>query len=243
MEYGNLGDLTISGSGSAGGGSFRRVSISGSGSVRGDVACASCKVSGSARIDGALKAEEGKISGSAHITGDAEIGALSVSGSAHIDGNVRSGPLHVSGSTRIGGSMDAGEAHISGELSTGGGCSAETFRASGVVRIGGLLNADTVELHLHSHGSSAKEIGGGRILVEHGEPSFIGSLFAGFTGRGPLLTTDVVEGDDIALEGTKANVVRGRRVAIGEGCEIGLVEYGESFTRDDGALVRESKKL
>lgn len=242
MENGNLGDLSISGSGSAGGGSFRRVSISGSGSVRGDVACTSCKVSGSARIEGALKAEEGKISGSAHITGDTEIGTLSVSGSAHIDGNVRSGPLHVSGSARIGGSLDAGEAHISGELSTGGGCSAETFRVSGVVRIGGLLNADTVELHLHSHGSSAKEIGGGHILVERGEPSFIGSLIAGFTGRGPLLTTDVVEGDDVALEGTKANVVRGRRVSIGEGCEIGLVEYDESFTRDDSAAVRESKK-
>jgi len=37
--------------------------------------------------------------------------------------------------------------------------------------------------------------------------------------------------------------VRGNRVTIGPGCEIGLVEYHHHFHRDHGAKVKESKKL
>ena len=44
------------------------------------------------------------------------------------------------------------------------------------------------------------------------------------------------EGDDVVLEYTQADVVRGRRVRIGEGCSIGRVEYSESLDAWDGTV-------
>ena len=45
-----------------------------------------------------------------------------------------------------------------------------------------------------------------------------------------------IEGDDVDLEYTQADVVRGRRVRIGEGCSIGRVEYSESLDAWDGTV-------
>ena len=45
-----------------------------------------------------------------------------------------------------------------------------------------------------------------------------------------------IEGDDVDLEYTEADVVRGRRVRIGEGCSIGRVEYSESLDAWDGTV-------
>ncbi|MCL6576409.1 hypothetical protein [Kyrpidia sp.] len=42
---------------------------------------------------------------------------------------------------------------------------------------------------------------------------------------------ETIEGDDIYLENTRARVVRGTRVQIGPGCQIGLLEYSEDFSK------------
>lgn len=259
MEYDNYGDLSISGSGKTGGGVYNRVHISGSGHISGDIECADFRAGGSCRVSGSLKARTGRIAGSAHIDGAAGFAqALSVSGSTHVDGNVDGGELSVSGSLRIGGDVRAekaavsgslhiggefaaGEVRATGELTVDGGCSAETFRAEGGLRIGGLLNAGTVELRLHPFSNRIKEIGGETIRVENGH-RVLGPLLHAFMRPGFILTTETVEGDEICLENTKAHIVRGKRVTIGEGCEIDLVEYDESLSKDSGAVVHESKK-
>lgn len=259
MEYDNYGDLSISGSGKTGGGVYNRVHISGSGRLSGDIECADFRADGSCHVAGSLKARTGRFSGSAHVDGTAGFTqGLSVSGSTHVDGNVDGGDLSVSGSLRIGGDVKAEKATVSGslhiggefaarevraagELTVDGGCSAEKFRAEGGLRIDGLLNAGTVELRLHPFGNRIKEIGGESIRVEKGH-RILGPLLRAFVGSAPILTTETVEGDEIYLEHTKAHIVRGKRITIGGGCEIDLVEYDESLDKDSGAVVRESKK-
>jgi hypothetical protein len=49
----------------------------------------------------------------------------------------------------------------------------------------------------------------------------------------------MIEGDDVYLEGTHADVVRGRSVCIGPGSRIGNVEYSESLAIDPEAEVRQ----
>ena len=58
------GDIKISGSGSAGGGFYDEVKISGSGKITGDLDCNLLKISGSGKIDGNIKAKDIYTSGS-----------------------------------------------------------------------------------------------------------------------------------------------------------------------------------
>jgi hypothetical protein len=58
-----------------------------------------------------------------------------------------------------------------------------------------------------------------------------------------VLETSVIEADEIQLEDTRADVVRGRNVVIGAGCRIGLVEYADELRVDPDAEVKERKKI
>jgi len=63
----------------------------------------------------------------------------------------------------------------------------------------------------------------------------------GTHGRG-ILDVEAVEGDELDLEWTVAEVVRGRVVKLGPGCKIGRVEYSESLEVSPQAEVREEVK-
>ena len=57
------------------------------------------------------------------------------------------------------------------------------------------------------------------------------------------LNAEIIEGDEIYLENTKAKVVRGNRVTIGPGCDIDFVEYQNHFQCEKGTKVGSYKKL
>lgn len=254
------GNLKISGSGSAGGGVYEEVKISGSGKITGDIECNEFHISGSGRVEGNVKTKEFKTSGSSRIDGNMEVGEIRVSGSSNIDGNIKcerisvsgstqiskdlSGEeIDVSGSTQVGGSIQSEHVKISGNISVGGDLEAEEFIAKGGFKIGGLLNADNIEVGLGGS-CSAREIGGERIEVRemHGGVFLLNKLF-GFLFNGGLgLKTELIEGDDIYLEYTVAKVVRGNNITIGKGCIIDTVEYkNELKLLEDGKVEKEVK--
>ncbi|MDT2276668.1 hypothetical protein P7H20_20140 [Paenibacillus larvae] len=57
------------------------------------------------------------------------------------------------------------------------------------------------------------------------------------------LKAEVIEGDTIYLENTKADIVRGNRIVIGQGCEIRLIEFKEHFEADKSAKIGNSTRL
>jgi len=96
--------------------------------------------------------------------------------------------------------------------------------------------------------SAAKEIGGERIDVRRGGWREKGILLDGlvklFAGGGTAaLETKQIEGDEVSLEDTEAEVVRGKKVEIGPGCRIGRVEYSESLKVASDAVVKERVKV
>jgi len=237
--------VSISGSGRLGGGEYQRVTISGSG-----------------RIDGDVTAEELRISGSGRVSGRTEVGQIAISGSGRFGGAVRADEMRVSGSAKIEGPLDAKEFKSSGSFHTEGDVAAEYFKSSGSFRVGGdveadifkasggfdiegLLSADKVEIRLAGR-CTVREIGGERIHVERPESlgaALLGGLAKMLTGGGMAeLRTTQIEGDEIHLENTIADVVRGTRVEIGPGCKIGTVEYTETLKVHDDAVVKERKK-
>ncbi len=110
-----------------------------------------------------------------------------------------------------------------------GDCTAERFNAKGGFTIGGLLNADRVEIALYGD-CRAREIGGSSIAVtvaKHGIYA-LDKLLRALTRNHPALAAETIEGDDVTLVRTTAAVVRGKRVVLGPGCVVALVEYSES---------------
>ena len=244
MEKVNLADIKISGSGTAYGGKYNDVTISGSGKINGDLECAEFKTSGSSKIIGNLRAGTIKVSGSARIEGDVEVGEMKVSGSSHVAGQVKSQSMKISGSTHIDGSIYGEEVSVSGSMHIGKDCEVERFRANGSFRIQGLLNAGEVIINLGGK-CNVKEIGGEHIEVR---ASIMDNFFLKkaidkmFNSKGEL-TTELIEGDEIYLENTNAKIVRGNNVTIGEGCNIGLIEYRVEVNVSGESIVKQQNKI
>lgn len=225
----------IAGAGDMSGGVYGDVTIAGAGTVRGDVDAITFKVAGTADAYGMLTATTVSVSGTATFDGDVRAGTMTVSGTAEVRGSLKADLLKVAGSATIGGRVDAQRIEVRGTTKIGGDVQSEVFDAQGVFSVGGLLNAGTVNIRLYG-GCDARDIGGERIEVALGKTW----AFLPFFGERNL-TADSIEGDVVVLENTRAKVVRGGDVRIGDGCEIDLVEYTGSFVGASG--VKASRKV
>jgi len=122
-------------------------------------------------------------------------------------------------------------------------CEVELFQLNGAVEVDGLLSADRIEIKVGHH-STVKEMGGERITVIHqSSTNFIKKVLNMFLKRNDVLEADIIEGDDIHLEATKAKLVRGNKVVIGDKCQIERVEYTGSLDVHEHAKVLGSEKL
>lgn len=245
MENQKRYDLIISGVGSSAGGIFNNVLINGKGKINGDIDCSDFTISGVGSVEGGVKTKTGKISGKGGIKGDLQADEFKVNGCANIDGSVEVEETRFEGMVDINGSVTAETVENKGVIKINGDCNSEVFISRGVFTIGGLLNAGNIDINLYAP-CQAKEIGGEKIKINMGHAfslrRLIKSIFPSLdinTG----LCTETIEGDEIYLEYTKAKVVRGNNVTIGQGCEIELVEYKGRFEKSDKSAVIENKKL
>ncbi|WP_248925812.1 polymer-forming cytoskeletal protein [Paenibacillus hamazuiensis] len=215
--------MKITGVGSVSGGVFQQVAIMGEGHVLGSVECESFHCTGNCSVKGAVQAERYRLLGDASIDGDLQGGELRVVGQLQVKGAVRGKTVK-----------------LDGMLQAEGTCEADRFLANGAFEINGLLNAD--EVNINPFGPCrAKEVGGGRITVRLKKWLAVKMWF---TGEGPSgLTAETIEGDDLYLEHTKADIVRGNKVVIGPGCHIGHVEYRISLQKDGTSIVLQEEKV
>lgn len=234
-------DMNICGTGTAIGGEYGKVTVSGSGKIQGNVRCISFTGSGSTKVAGNVESEEKfSCSGSAKIQGNLTCGGkVGCSGAFRCEGNVKASQMSCSGAAKIAGAAEAKDAHFSGAvtvlaLKAGSLCcsgsthveksvDADEAELSGRIEIGDLLNAETIRIQLDSkyHESRIGSIGGSDISVKAKRRRF---------SSGGKLTTSTVEGDEIYLENTTADTVRGKNVTLGPGCVIRRVEYAGNFS-------------
>ncbi|MGA7160439.1 MAG: polymer-forming cytoskeletal protein [Bacteroidota bacterium] len=245
MDKKNRSDLKISGSANASGGFYNNVVINGQGDINGNFDCIDLKVSGTSDVDGNVKTKTGKIIGRTAITGNLETDEFKVSGILEVRGAVDAKEMRIDGTAVVGGKLYAEHLEIKGGFKVKGDCTAETFISKGAFSVGGLLNAGDVDIVLYGP-CRAKEIGGETISVRKGNTFRLGrlinSILFSFDLHGGL-SVETIEGDDIYLEDTKAKAVRGNNVSIGQGCDIGLVEYKGKFEQSKQAKVNENKKV
>lgn len=240
--------VSIAGAGTIAGGTYDHVTIAGAGKVTGDVVAQEIRIAGAGRIEGRAEAREIVTAGSAAFGGDLIADEMKVSGQARVEGHVKVKELKCSGSLRAERGISGEYIKVSGQLRAGGDVESEIFKASGGFEIEGLLSADKMEIEIAGP-CRAREIGGETISVRRAgwrEKGLLDGLvrIRILIGRGaPELSATQIEGDDVTLEDTIADVVRGKRIEIGPGSRIGRVEYAESLRVHQDAEVREKAKV
>ncbi|PLS08937.1 cytoplasmic protein [Neobacillus cucumis] len=235
---GNSQNLIINGSGSYPGGIYDKVSIRGEGAIVNDVECAAFHVYGTSEASENVKTGSVKIMGEAEVKKDLAANETLIMGTMRVGGSAHLKKMKVFGLLEVGEKLGGNEATIKGSISVKGDVEYETFDSSGGFEIKGLLTADKINIGLRFGQSSAEEIGGSKITVKRRKSSILP-----FGREEGTLTAQVIEGDDIYLENTTAAVVRGSRVKIGPGCQIGLVEYTEDLTCDSAATIKTETKV
>ncbi|WP_059041736.1 hypothetical protein [Paenibacillus rubinfantis] len=234
MAERSVKDLKINGVGQASGGAYRKIQSEGIATLNGEITCEALSGNGTLKIKGTLEAGEFSLNGTGSSDGALRGGKFELDGMFKVSGDVRFSSLHVRGILKAGGSVIGETAKVDGVLKLEGGAEFEEAEVYGHLQVGGMLNAGklTIDLNGPSH---AKEIGGEFILVRQRKSKrLLDYLSPHWASR---LTAGVIEGDDLRLEGTKADVVRGNSVVIGPGCEIGLVEYKEHYEVSPQASV------
>jgi cytoskeletal protein CcmA (bactofilin family) len=227
MEQENRLNLLISGIGSSNGGTVRLAKIDGLGKVDGDISCSKFIVNGRAEVHGSIKSS-----------------AAEIHGTVIVDGSLHADRIRIHGKISVYGDIIGDTIQLNGTISVNGKCETEQFEASGRFQMG-MLNAGNIQISLHGN-SRIAEIGGEYIKIRK-QP---GIDFAKWLKVLPIplansnrLTAQSIEGNDIYVEYTTAEVVRGTNVTIGPGCEIGLVEYNKKFEQDKGSTVKSFEQI
>lgn len=245
------------------------IKTAGSCRVDGDVKTKELKTAGSCRVAGDVRAELIKTAGSCVIQGDVQADEVKIAGTQTVEGSLRAKEITSAGSLKVTEDVEAEKFLSRGGFEIGGLLSAEEIK----IELGGgrvsEIGGTRLEVRRrgrsfwgwrrvpHVHISSERERVRVRMLedifeeigrigeeVERAVGEGLGYAFGWAEGRGSgYLEADTIEADEIFLENTKARVVRGKKIQIGEGCEIESVEYSESLEIAPGAQVKEQKKV
>lgn len=205
------------------------------------------KISGSSRLYGLVRCFTFSSSGSVKAETIDCFDDFYLSGSGVFSGNVKAKRIAVSGSIKCGESVKCEELSVFGSVKVSGDIEAETIRIQGCVNCEGLLNAEEVEID-YGTGMCIGSIGGSKIVIFTKNPVKTIKRLSSFAslckGRGAsVVISSCVEGDEIALEGVSCPRVTGRMVAIGSGCDIGLVQYSEVVEIHPDAKVGKTEKI
>ncbi len=238
--------VSVSGAGVITGGSYSRVSISGAGKISGDIYAENLTMSGAGRVSGHCEVVQLTVSGTGTFEHAVIADEMKVSGVAKVNGPVKVKELKCSGTFKTSDSISSEYVKVSGTLHVGGDVEAEIFRASGGFDVRGLLSADRIEIHPGGR-CRAQEIGGAKIDIRRygsrDRAGLLDSLLRALSSTwGGDVEANLIEGDEIYLENTRADVVRGKQIQIGPHCKIGLVEYSESLVVHDDSEVEKQTK-
>jgi cytoskeletal protein CcmA (bactofilin family) len=173
------------------------------------------------------------INGVGTVRGALQCARLRTQGVVKILGSVQADATQIHGVTSIQGDLVGGRVTLGGSLHIAAGCAADRVVGRGSLVIGGLLNAEEIRVTLQYGASQVGEIGAARIRITRA------ARRPDRAGRHPAeaLSVHTVEGDDVYLEHTTAQVVRGNTVVIGPGCAIACVEYRSSLRQHPDAVI------
>lgn len=215
-------DIQIAGVGTISSGTYDDIDISGVGKSDGDIQCNTIEVSGVGKINGNLVCEKFSAAGTAKVQGDCSFNTLNCSGMSRIFENARGYEVNIEGMFRA------------------ENLECEKLRCQGSIKIGKGINAGFIDIDFIGK-SRVEEVYGEDIKIRYRKDNKDTSIIEKFIKR--KFVCEIIEGDNIFLEGVYAEVVRGKNVTIGEGCKIEFVEYHDTINIHDTAKVEKTSKI
>ena len=215
-------DIKIDGMGTISEGKYKNIKIDGMGTIQGEIEADCIKVDGKCKSLGKIKCEELKVDGYFTSYDDIISTSCEVDGYQEAKGSIKGNYLDVDGRLKAEKEINFERVNVNGELISLGNCQCGEFYLDGKVKISGLLSGDKIELNI-SRINEINEIGGEKLSVKRSKNNFTGLIFSK-ERRGKLICNEI-EADEIYLEHTECNIVRGRHIEIGEGCIIDKIEY------------------
>lgn len=210
MNAAYRGSAKVVGNGSIAGGSYDSVRIIGDSEVLGPINCDTFNCVGNCKIKGHVHADKlFKATGDITVHGGWSGEELKLLGQINVHGGVHGRIVSVTGSLEAQGSVEA-----------------ENLKIKGAITVDGLINAEHADIRLYGP-CSVKEIGGRQIFIRRSSWMSVKNWIK--SQMHTELNVSVIEGDELNLEYTKADIVRGNVVHIGKGCVIGRVEYRKSL--------------
>ena len=196
------------------------------------------RISGRAKATGAVKCEGLEVSGKFEAIGLNCSGMMKISGSSYFEGDVKTEKADVSGSVKCEKAAEIAEATIMGSLSceniSGGNISVrgsiksekdivvKNIFVRGLINCGGVLQADDIEIRFETGAQLALGgMKGANIVIS---PEYVPANITDRSEAGIITVNGTIEGEEIYLENVVADVVKGKKVTIGEGCKIGKIE-------------------
>jgi len=232
-----VGKLVVNGSMEAPGGQYEKVSIRGEATVTGAVTTEKVSVYGDATFNNDVRATKITVMGDADFHGEVYADELKVYGDIDCEQKAMVKHCKIRGDMSVEDGLIGEIVNNKGMLKVNGPVSVDRFDSIGGCKIDDLLTADEINLRLYHVPSRIKEIGAGKVSVKRSHiPLDLMSR------KGRLIATEI-EADEIYLENTTADVVRGGRVQIGPGCNIQLVEYRDFVSISKKASVKEKTQL
>jgi cytoskeletal protein CcmA (bactofilin family) len=234
---GEKNNLIMNGSGNATGGTYDKVSIRGDGTISEDFECDVFKAYGSSDLLGSVKANQFNVYGDTEVKGSLISRNLKILGNAEFGSFCSVKHTKIRGSAEVHGRFSGNDVDVKGNIIVQSDMEVENLEVIGCFTVNGLLNADKIDVNMKIGTSQAGEIGGSEISFKRKK------ALLPFIKHEGYLEVGNIEGDIIELEYTKAAIVRGKKVRIGPGCEIGLVEYYDTLVESPKSKIKEKRKI
>lgn len=233
----SYGNIKVLGDGVIPEGIYNNIKIAGSCNIVGNIDVNLLKITGSCNSDENIKSKDIRVYGEFNNKGEVFCNNLFlVNGASSIlKGNFK-GIVKVRGELNIKEDSSFENIEVLGELKTSGNFEGNSFYGYGKVMVEGLLSADKVEISIYDN-SEIKEIGGENISIKNSTKKKFFGILLNEMKKG-YVRCNLIEGDNIHLENTICDIVRGENITIGKGCTIGTIEYSNKLTIDKESIVR-----
>ena len=212
-------NIRIVGESTLGEGPYNRISIVGKGHAHDRLGCKELSVQGEINVAGDLTCETAVLRGAMTVGNECTIQDAKIMGEAYVE------------------NWKSNTSRVWGRLAVDSQCAAEQMVVRGVLDVKGLFNFDKARI-LSDHSSHIHEMGGHTLEVRRSKYFF----FLPRLRKQAVLKAKSIEVDDIDIDFTHAEIVRGSRIKIGKNCRIGKVEYSESLIVEEGAVVEKQEK-
>lgn len=232
-------NIRITGTASAAGGLYNNIRIMGESKITGDIDCITFGCTGTADITGQFVSQMFKVHGTVLVNGTVLNDKTTINGDMTVFGNATLREGKINGQLSVKNNLFGEELKVHGMVNVDGNCEIDRIHGTGAFNVNGLLNVGQMDMQLYWP-CHAQEIGGERITVKkaQGISAMMKSLLDMFKPQQDArLTAGSIEGDDIILENTTAQFVRGNNVTIGHGCHIEHVEYRHTYNQAPDAIV------